>query len=154
MGKKVVEVDNYSPIYEWIFLEQGEHYQGRYDSCCFWYGKKSWYHASLNSVMLLKLQIVKVFKIHTQRLNSNWLLQVMWHKNDCNTDLSRVFPLAESRWNASMALTQELTKCVLNNWSSPSELDIGSWCVTHPTPARTLPSWIIKAISLLITVVD
>ena len=27
---------------------------------------------------------------------SNWLLQVMWHKNYWNTDLSQVFPLAES----------------------------------------------------------
>ena len=30
------------------------------------------------------------------------------------------------------------------NWSSPSELDIGSWCQPPPQP-QTLPSWIIKA---------
>ena len=38
------------------------------------------------------------------------------------------------------------TKLVWHFWSSPCDLDIGSWYVTNPTPPRTLPSWIIKAI--------
>ena len=50
-----------------------------------------------------------------QSLNYNWLLQVMWHKNDWNTDLSRVFPLAESRWHHSTVSRQNASTSLVTS---------------------------------------